>query len=148
MITAAQLRPEEPLLVPPITHPVFNEQADQKDVDMIWLIAAVFRLAAYRALTFHEIFELVKKHQPWRIDESRGPKRGVAAKRNIQFILTSSPAFDHDRAGHWYMTGMPLVRTKSMLRKLLKRSTRAVTHEENQAYCDWVDYLFAPVPQN
>ncbi|KAG8943521.1 hypothetical protein FRC04_002837 [Tulasnella sp. 424] len=96
MITAAQLRPEEPLLVPPITHPVFNEQADQKDVDMIWLIAAVFRLAAYRALTFHEIFELVKKHQPWRIDESRGPKRGVAAKRETEALSDASKGFMND----------------------------------------------------
>ncbi|KAG8966572.1 hypothetical protein FRC05_002614 [Tulasnella sp. 425] len=140
MTATAQLRPEAPFLVPPLTDPVFDEEPNQKSIDMLWYIAGAFRLAVNAPLTADEIVGLVKEHQPWKIHESRRPKnlRETAVKRNIRFILSSSPAFDHVGAGHWRMNGMPLVRTKEMLQKWLTK-----TAKENQVYCDWVDNLLA-----
>lgn len=142
MNTAQYLRPEQPYLVPPLNHPVFRKQADQKDVEMIWFIVGAFRLAGVEDLTVEAIFGLIEKYQGWRIEASRGPKKGRSAKRNMKFILTRSPAFEHNGARQWHMTGKPIVRTKKLFQKLAMKS---MTHEETREYSRYVDGVLGTV---
>ncbi|KIO22146.1 hypothetical protein M407DRAFT_28293 [Tulasnella calospora MUT 4182] len=97
----------KPFSVPEITNPIFQKSSGVKD--MIWFIAGALQLAA--PLTTQVICASINEHQPWRIEACRGINKIVAAQRNIQWILSRSPAFEHDGSGNWYMTGRPLVRT-------------------------------------
>ncbi|KIO24098.1 hypothetical protein M407DRAFT_26457 [Tulasnella calospora MUT 4182] len=130
MATVKQLRREEPLLVPSISDPVFKKESGLKE--MIWFIAGALQQAAPQALEVQQICDSIENHQPWRIEECRGAEK----RRNIQWILSRSPAFEHDDYGLWRMTGMPLVRTVDML--------PVMTPAEIHACLDWTDRLFAP----
>ncbi|KIO22152.1 hypothetical protein M407DRAFT_28299 [Tulasnella calospora MUT 4182] len=134
------LRRREPFSVPKITDPIFQKSSGVKD--MIWFIAATLQLAA-RPVTTQAICASINEHQPWRIEVCRGINKRVAAQRNIQWILSRSPAFEHDSSGHWYMTGRPLVRTPDMLPVSSTAAVRAMTVAEIQACLQWANHLFS-----
>lgn len=111
MTAPRQLRVDEPFSVPGLSDSVFQESNGINH--MIWFIAAAIQEEAPRRLTVNEIFESIEKHQPWRISKCKGSgeDKRRAARRNIQWILSQSPAFARDDHACWYMTGAHLVRT-------------------------------------
>lgn len=141
MTAAGQLQREEPFLVPNISDPVFHKEGGLKD--MIWFIVGALQQSAPQPLTVQQICTVIEEHQSWRIAECRGDDKRGSAESNIRWILSKSPAFGHDSAGYWHMTGRPLVRTPNMLPPPMETQP-VMTEAEIRAYLAWANQLFAP----
>ncbi|KIO22139.1 hypothetical protein M407DRAFT_28288 [Tulasnella calospora MUT 4182] len=134
---AKRLR-DAPWMVPGIMDPMFSQGGGTSE--MIFFVAAAIKHAEPLSLRPEDITNIIEAYQPWRIYMCRGPDHWNTAWSSIRWILSKSPAFEPDSlvAGHWRMTGMPLVRTPDQL------SSRIMTKAERTTFLTWLGE-FAPI---